>query len=181
VVLLVPQALRLADTVCTVPSETRPLKVPLTPLVPLVTLNVSERVPSVSVSTPATGLISVTLTDDEYVLVAGLQVVLVTLAVSEQAGAELVVIVSGTATEQLLPSVTTAVKLAVVAEVGVPLITPLVLRVKPAGKLPMAEKFSGAVPPNVVSVWLYTVPTCPLGKLLVVRLNEQTVQLTGAV
>jgi hypothetical protein len=55
--------------------------------------------------------------------------------------------------------------------------TPLVLRVNPAGKVPETiVQVYGAVPPLAVSVWEYAVPTVPPVNVLVVIL---IVGLTG--
>jgi hypothetical protein len=62
-------------------------------------------------------------------------------------------------------SVTRTVKFAVVAVVGVPLITPPVDSDKPAGSVPdaMVHEYWG-VPPVAVKVWEYAVPAVPVGK-----------------
>ena len=62
-------------------------------------------------------------------------------------------------------SVTRTVKFAVVAVVGIPLITPPVESDKPAGSVPdaMVHEYCG-VPPLAVKVWEYAVPTVPVGK-----------------
>jgi len=45
--------------------------------------------------------------------------------------------------------------LALAALVGVPLMVPSLLRLRPAGRVPLARlQVSGAVPPVEVSVWL---------------------------
>ena len=52
------------------------------------------------------------------------------------------------------------------AAVGVPLSNPLLLKVRPAGKLPLfTVKTYGATPPLPVSCWLYAVAAVPAGKL----------------
>jgi hypothetical protein len=74
-------------------------------------------------------------------------------------------------------SVTFIVIDAVPAVVGVPEMTPLVLRVNPAGKVPETiVQVYGAVPPLAVSVWEYAAPTVPPVNVLVVIL---IVGLTG--
>jgi hypothetical protein len=63
-------------------------------------------------------------------------------------------------------SVTVTVKAYVPAVVGVPEISPLVLKNRPAGKLPPVTKnWYGAVPPKAVKVALYAVETVPDGRL----------------
>lgn len=52
------------------------------------------------------------------------------------------------------------------AEVGVPL-TVQPARVRPAGNAPVIEQEYGVVPPLAVIVALYTLPTVPLGNVLV--------------
>jgi hypothetical protein len=72
-------------------------------------------------------------------------------------------------------SVTFTVKLAVPAVVGVPEITPAVLSVSPAGKLPdEIDQLYGEDPPVTCSVWLYAVETVPPGRLVVVTVNCET-------
>jgi hypothetical protein len=62
-------------------------------------------------------------------------------------------------------SATRAVKLAVVAAVGIPLITPPADSVKPAGSVPdVVDHEYGGVPPVAVKLWEYIVPTSPAGK-----------------
>ena len=57
--------------------------------------------------------------------------------------------------KQPLASCTRIVKFAVAVAVGVPLITPAALMVKPAGKLPaLTVKFGEPVAPVTVKVWL---------------------------
>ncbi len=58
------------------------------------------------------------------------------------------------------------------AAVGVPLITPAVLIVRPAGR-PVAVQVYGDVPPLAASVALYDVPTAPGD-------NDAVVTVTGA-
>jgi hypothetical protein len=61
-------------------------------------------------------------------------------------------------------SVTCAVKLDWPALVGVPLIVPFVLKLRPAGRVPDANVHEyGSVPPDALSVVEYAVPTVPLG------------------
>jgi hypothetical protein len=68
-----------------------------------------------------------------------------------------------------LASVTLAVKLNTPTAVGVPDILQDPLRLVPVGKMPAdTEQTRGAVPPDVAKVWLYDVPTVPLGRELVV-------------
>src|SRR5882724_7382966 len=63
------------------------------------------------------------------------------------------------------PPLHCTVKFAVAAVLGVPLSTPALLRVKPAGKLPaLIDHVYGAVPPVAVNVPLYTTPTVAAGK-----------------
>ena len=59
-------------------------------------------------------------------------------------------------------SVTLTVKLAATGIVGVPEITPALLRLSPAGSVPEARvQVSVPLPPVAVSVVLYAVPTVP--------------------
>ena len=85
---------------------------------------------------------------------AVLQMVGVAVATSEQTGSAEVVMVRGATAEQFLLSVTFTVNEVLVAEVGVPEITPVVgFRLSPAGKLPdETVKLNGAVPLAVVRV-----------------------------
>ena len=63
------------------------------------------------------------------------------------------------------PPVHCTVKLAVVAVVGVPLSTPPLLSVNPAGKLPaLMDHEYGVVPPLPVNAPLYAAPTVAAGK-----------------
>ena len=62
------------------------------------------------------------------------------------------------------PSLTCAVKLKVPELVGVPLNTPLLLKVNPPGKVPaLTVQLYGSVPPEAVSVCEYETPTVPVG------------------
>jgi len=62
-------------------------------------------------------------------------------------------------------SVTWTVKLLVPDAAGVPLITPAVVKVKPAGSAPAAtDHVCGGVPPVAAKVWEYDVPTVAAGK-----------------
>lgn len=67
--------------------------------------------------------------------------------------------------EPVQPPVPVAVKrkLAVPADVGVPVISPVVpFNVKPAGNAPcVTAKLYGATPPAAVTVWLYAKPNVP--------------------
>lgn len=66
-------------------------------------------------------------------------------------------------------SITCGVKLNVPAAVGVPDITPVEeAKVKPGGSVPVTLQVKGAVPPLRWRVWLYGVPTVPLGSEVVV-------------
>ena len=57
--------------------------------------------------------------------------------------------------DKLLAPVTCAVKLAVVAAVGVPLIMPVLFKLNPDGRLPEYRDHEyGAVPPVAAKVWL---------------------------
>lgn len=86
---------------------------------------------------------------------------------------EVVVIESGTAfiaMESALAdvrdalSVTCTVKVAAMAAVGVPLITPAADNVKPAGSVPNAiDHVYVGVPPVAPRVWEYAAPTVPAG------------------
>lgn len=69
-----------------------------------------------------------------------------------------------------LESVTFTVKLDTPAVVGVPVIAPvLLLRLKPAGKLPeVVEYVRAPAPPVTAMLWLYAVPTTPAGSVVVV-------------
>jgi hypothetical protein len=61
------------------------------------------------------------------------------------------------------------VKVNVFAVVGVPVIAPVSgARVKPAGNAPLAILHVMGVSPVAVNVWLYAVPTAPLGTVVVV-------------
>ena len=63
------------------------------------------------------------------------------------------------------PPVHCTVKLAVVAVVGVPLSTPPLLSVNPAGKLPALMNHEyGVVPPLAAKVWLYATPAVAAGR-----------------
>lgn len=70
----------------------------------------------------------------------------------------------------VLASVTFTVKLAVpLGPVGVPLIAPEGLRVRPAGSDPaLTENVSVPAPPVSVTVWLYAVPSVPAGSDVIV-------------
>jgi hypothetical protein len=58
------------------------------------------------------------------------------------------------------------------ASVGVPESTPLLLSVRPVGRLAAgAEMLSAPVPPDAVIVWLYKTPTVPLARPEVVMLT----------
>ena len=72
-----------------------------------------------------------------------------------------------------LPSALVAltVKLDVPAVVGVPEITPAVERVKPPGNVPVSTLHVIGVSPVAASVWLYAVPTVPLGNDAVVMVG----------
>jgi hypothetical protein len=71
--------------------------------------------------------------------------------------------------ESVPPPDTVTVKLDGPAVVGVPLKTPAVLRLSPAGGLPaVTDQIKGGVPPVAVNVWLYAVPTVPAGSGLAV-------------
>jgi hypothetical protein len=67
-----------------------------------------------------------------------------------------------------LASVTSATKLHVPAVVGVPDIVPLVLSVRPGGKLPDCVQEYGVVPPVAVNAAVYVVPAVPVGSDVVV-------------
>ena len=69
------------------------------------------------------------------------------------------------------------------AVVGVPVIAPAALRLKPGGGMPVAiAHVYGAVPPAACSVWLYGVPITPLGRLVVVTVSaEPTTMLSPPV
>ena len=55
-------------------------------------------------------------------------------------------------------------KFALTDALGVPAMTPVELRVNPAGKAPELSAYVyGPVPPVAVRVWLYGVPTVPAG------------------
>jgi hypothetical protein len=70
-------------------------------------------------------------------------------------------------------SVTWNVMLEVPAVVGVPPITPVADKLRPAGSVPEdTHQLYGAVPPVAVSVWLYAVPTVPAG--------SEAVEIVGA-
>jgi hypothetical protein len=88
-------------------------------------------------------------------------------------GAASMMICSGFVSERLFASVTFAVKLDVPAVVGVPVITPALDSVNPAGKVPtLTDHVSGAVPPLAASVVEgYAVPTVPLGSVDVVMVG----------
>jgi hypothetical protein len=61
-------------------------------------------------------------------------------------------------------SFTCTVKVAVPATVGVPLIVPPADKLSPLGNDPVATDHEyPPVPPVAASVWLYAVPTVPLG------------------
>ena len=68
------------------------------------------------------------------------------------------------------PPETCTVKLLVWAVVGIPEMTPAVLKVKPAGSddPEASDQVYGVVPPVAVRVWLYATPTVPLGRVVVV-------------
>jgi hypothetical protein len=67
------------------------------------------------------------------------------------------------------PPVTCTVKLNVPAVVGVPLRTPAVLRLNPAGRAPAdTDQLYGGVPPVASSCRLYAVPTFPADSVLAV-------------
>lgn len=64
------------------------------------------------------------------------------------------------------PSVARTVKANVPDTDGVPLSTPALLRVTPAGSAPtVTAKVYGAVPPVAVSVWLYATENTPAGSV----------------
>jgi hypothetical protein len=66
------------------------------------------------------------------------------------------VILKAAVVELWLASVTFATKLLLPDPVGVPLICPLLLRVRPAGKLPeLSDHVYGNVPPLAISVAKY--------------------------
>jgi hypothetical protein len=67
-------------------------------------------------------------------------------------------------------SVTPIVKIDVLALVGVPLITPVVVfRAKPVGRLPeVIDQVYGITPLSAASVWLYATPISPLASDAVV-------------
>jgi hypothetical protein len=66
-------------------------------------------------------------------------------------------------------SVTWNVMLEVPAVVGVPPITPVADKLRPAGSVPEdTHQLYGAVPPVAASIWLYAVPTVPAGREAVV-------------
>ena len=70
-------------------------------------------------------------------------------------GAALIVRLNAWAEERLSPPVTRAVKLDVPDAVGVPLITPPALRLRPAGRVPESSDHEyGVVPPLASSVVL---------------------------
>ena len=55
--------------------------------------------------------------------------------------------------------------------VGLPLITPAALRVRPGGKLPVALQVYGGLPPLAVNVTEYGIETAPLGNEIVVTVT----------
>ena len=56
----------------------------------------------------------------------------------------------------------------VTATVGVPLTSPVLVSVRPAGRVPSAnDQLYGAVPPVAARVWEYGTPTWPIGKEVV--------------
>jgi hypothetical protein len=70
-------------------------------------------------------------------------------------------------------SVTWNVTLEAPAVVGVPPITPVADKLKPAGSVPEdTHQLYGAVPPVAASVWLYAVPTVPAGSEVVVTASD---------
>jgi hypothetical protein len=84
----------------------------------------------------------------------------------------------------VLESVTFTVKLEVVfGPVGVPEMTPLPLRLSPAGKLPLPTEYANApAPPLTLRVCEYAVPSVPAGRVVVAKAGEAaTVMLTVAV
>jgi hypothetical protein len=60
------------------------------------------------------------------------------------------------------------VKVDVPAAVGVPVIVPVVARLKPSGNVPLSWLHVMGVPPVALSVWLYAVPATPSGNDVVV-------------
>jgi hypothetical protein len=75
-------------------------------------------------------------------------------------------------------SVTCTVKLDRPARVGVPLIVPLLLRLRPAGNEPDVTVHEyGVVPPEAARVDEYAVPTVPLGSEDVVTISVHPVAL----
>jgi hypothetical protein len=72
-----------------------------------------------------------------------------------------------------LESITFTVNDDVPAAVGVPLICPAPLSVKPFGKAPeLSDQLYGVFPPVAVTVAEYALPTCPLAKLVVVTWTD---------
>lgn len=76
-----------------------------------------------------------------------------------------------------LPSVAVMVKLYAPAAVGVPLIAPVeVSRLKPVGNAPdVTLKVTGAVPPEVCTVWLYALLSTGVGSVAVVIEIAETI------
>jgi hypothetical protein len=78
-------------------------------------------------------------------------------------------------------SVTRTVKFDVPAVVGVPLMTPPELKLKPAGRLPVCRfQLYGVTPPVAASVCEYAVPTAPLGRLAVVTDRSTGIAMDSA-